>query len=188
MLGHIRSYLRVRADSKLDTPNPRSMKVSRSIHKEGHWPIFSGKLGKTLILILRWFPIPQAGLKLTVQQKKTGFCSQVMRLQYTLGHKDHNASPQSWGFFCSFLFETRILASIELYKISCPNIQKPKSTGINNYTLKSNYIWRTNIIIFTNSLFLIKTERGLMKFCPKMQNSTGWYVYMFVCVCVFMCV
>lgn len=99
MLGHIRSYLRVRADSKLDTPNPRSMKVSRSIHKEGHWPIFSGKLGKTLILILRWFPIPQVGLKLTVQQKKTGLCSQVMRLQYTLGHKDHNASPQSWVFF-----------------------------------------------------------------------------------------
>lgn len=173
------------------------MKVSRSIHKEGHWPIFSGKLGKILILILRWFPIPQAGLKLTVQQKKIGLCSQVMRIQYTLGHKDQNASPQSWVvflFFCLFVrfflrqgYWTVAQASIELCKISCPSIQKHKSTGINNYTLKSNYIWRTNIIILTNSLFLIKTERGFVKFFPKKQNSTGWYLYMFVYVCSCVC-
>lgn len=92
-----------------------------------------------------WFPIPQAGLKLTVQHKKTRLSSQVMRLQYTLGHKDQNASPQSRGFlFVHFFLRqeywTVVQAGLELCKISSPSIQKPKSTGINNYTLKSNYI------------------------------------------------
>lgn len=67
-----------------------------------------------------------------MQEKKTRLCSQVMRLPYTLGHKDQNASPQS-GFVvvvvCFFLrqeYWTVAQAGLELCKISCPSIQKPK--------------------------------------------------------------